>query len=45
MRQLGLARAKERPTVPTADELSGGITLRDYQERILPALAKISLMT
>jgi CRISPR-associated endonuclease Cas1 len=43
MRQLGLARAKPREPKPTIEDVSGGYTLEQYQEQILPRLAAVSL--
>lgn len=40
IRQLGLARARAKPTV---EQLSGGLTLEDYQTVVLPALAAVPL--
>jgi len=44
MRQLGKARAAEPiPQKPTVEELSGGWTLQQYQDEILPGLAGLQL--
>lgn len=43
MRQLGLSRAKPGATKPSAEDMSGGITLQQYQQRVLPRLASIPL--
>jgi CRISPR-associated endonuclease Cas1 len=44
MRQLGKARAKPiRPAKQTIEELSGGWTLEQYQNEILPGLAGVPL--
>lgn len=44
MAELGRARAKpDKPAKPTLEQLAGGWTLKEYQTRILPALAGIPL--
>lgn len=43
MRQLGVARAKPKAAKATTEDLSGGITLQQYQEQLLPGLATVSL--
>ena len=43
MRQLGLGRARPRDPKPTVEEISGGITMEQYQTEILPRLAHVPL--
>ena len=43
MRQLGLARGKPRDPKPRVEQVSGGITLEQYQTVILPRLASVPL--
>jgi hypothetical protein len=44
MRQLGLGRIKPTGQAqPRLEEITGGITLQHFQERILPALVTVPL--